>query len=218
MPAGFAFSPDAKQQFLYVVDSGPMRVVIFDRETLTQIGAIRHARAEARRLRHRPSHGGRLEGQPLYGGDRHEVRAVPPAPQRARARSDRLAAARLQEAAAPVGVDPASAELQVDVIASVRPVRSTTTRLVSCESCLTNWDIGIPPISNWPGRCGRRTPDVRPEKGVPGRRRPSASVERPATSLRQGHHDPRLGRDQLPPLPHSPLSTASSVGRAVRRP
>ena len=31
VPAGFAFSPDAKQQFLYVVDSGPMRVVIFDR-------------------------------------------------------------------------------------------------------------------------------------------------------------------------------------------
>ena len=40
VPAGFAFSPDRKQQFLYVVDSGPMRVVIFDRETLTQIGAI----------------------------------------------------------------------------------------------------------------------------------------------------------------------------------
>jgi DNA-binding beta-propeller fold protein YncE len=40
VPAGFAFSPDARQQFLYVVDSGPMRVVIFDRETLTQIGAI----------------------------------------------------------------------------------------------------------------------------------------------------------------------------------
>jgi hypothetical protein len=37
---GFAFSPDRKQQYLYVVDSGPMRVVIFDRETLTQIGAI----------------------------------------------------------------------------------------------------------------------------------------------------------------------------------
>jgi DNA-binding beta-propeller fold protein YncE len=40
VPAGFAFSPDAKQRFLYVVDSGPMRVVIFDRETLTQIGAF----------------------------------------------------------------------------------------------------------------------------------------------------------------------------------
>jgi hypothetical protein len=42
VPAGFAFSPDAKQQFLYVVDSGPMlmRVVIFDRATMTQIGAI----------------------------------------------------------------------------------------------------------------------------------------------------------------------------------
>ena len=40
VPAGFAFSPDRKQQYLYVVDSGPMRVVIFDREKLTQIGAI----------------------------------------------------------------------------------------------------------------------------------------------------------------------------------
>jgi DNA-binding beta-propeller fold protein YncE len=40
VPAGFAFSPDRKQQFLYVVDSGPMRVVIFDRATMTQIGVI----------------------------------------------------------------------------------------------------------------------------------------------------------------------------------
>ena len=40
VPAGFAFSPDGKQQFLYVVDSGPMRVVIFDRATMTQIGVI----------------------------------------------------------------------------------------------------------------------------------------------------------------------------------
>ena len=40
VPAGFAFSPDRKQQFLYVVDSGPMRVVIFERATLTQLGAI----------------------------------------------------------------------------------------------------------------------------------------------------------------------------------
>lgn len=40
VPAGFAFSPDKKQQFLYVVDSGLMRVVIFDRATMTQIGAI----------------------------------------------------------------------------------------------------------------------------------------------------------------------------------
>ena len=30
-PPGFAFSPDKKQRYLYVVDSGPMRVVIFDR-------------------------------------------------------------------------------------------------------------------------------------------------------------------------------------------
>lgn len=40
VPAGFAFSPDRDQQFLYVVDSGPMRVVIFDRETMTQIGVV----------------------------------------------------------------------------------------------------------------------------------------------------------------------------------
>ena len=40
VPAGFAFSPDPKQQFLYVVDSGPMRVLIFDRATLTQVGAV----------------------------------------------------------------------------------------------------------------------------------------------------------------------------------
>jgi len=40
VPAGFAFSPDRKQRFLYVVDSGPMRVVIYDRATMTQIGAF----------------------------------------------------------------------------------------------------------------------------------------------------------------------------------
>jgi DNA-binding beta-propeller fold protein YncE len=40
VPAGFAFSPDRKQQYLYVVDSGPMRVVIFARATMTQIGVI----------------------------------------------------------------------------------------------------------------------------------------------------------------------------------
>lgn len=40
VPAGFAFSPDKKQQFLYVVDSGLMRVVIYDRATMTQIGAF----------------------------------------------------------------------------------------------------------------------------------------------------------------------------------
>jgi hypothetical protein len=40
VPAGFAFSPDPDQQLLYVVDSGPMRIVIFDRHTMTQIGAV----------------------------------------------------------------------------------------------------------------------------------------------------------------------------------
>ena len=40
VPAGFAFSPDKRQQFLYVVDSGLMRIVIFDRQTMAQIGAV----------------------------------------------------------------------------------------------------------------------------------------------------------------------------------
>ena len=40
VPAGFAFSADPGQQFLYVVDSGPMRVAIFDRATMTQIGSV----------------------------------------------------------------------------------------------------------------------------------------------------------------------------------
>jgi DNA-binding beta-propeller fold protein YncE len=40
VPAGFAFSPDKKQQYLYVVDSGPMQVAIFDRESLTQIATV----------------------------------------------------------------------------------------------------------------------------------------------------------------------------------
>ena len=40
VPAGFAFSPDRDQRFLYVVDSGPMRVVIFDRRTMTQVGVV----------------------------------------------------------------------------------------------------------------------------------------------------------------------------------
>jgi DNA-binding beta-propeller fold protein YncE len=40
VPAGFAFSPDPNQQLLYVVDSGPMRVVIFDRRSMTQIGVV----------------------------------------------------------------------------------------------------------------------------------------------------------------------------------
>jgi DNA-binding beta-propeller fold protein YncE len=47
VPAGFAFSPDEGQQFLYVVDSGAMRVVIFEREPMRQVGAVgsRGARA-----------------------------------------------------------------------------------------------------------------------------------------------------------------------------
>ena len=38
VPAGLAFSPDPAQRFLYVIDSG--RIAIFDRATLTQIGAF----------------------------------------------------------------------------------------------------------------------------------------------------------------------------------
>jgi hypothetical protein len=40
VPAGFSFSSDRKQQFLYVVDSGPMRVAVFDRETMTLLDTI----------------------------------------------------------------------------------------------------------------------------------------------------------------------------------
>jgi DNA-binding beta-propeller fold protein YncE len=40
VPAGFAFSPDAQQKYLYVVDSGPMKVQIFDRQTMTHIGSV----------------------------------------------------------------------------------------------------------------------------------------------------------------------------------
>ena len=40
VPAGFAFSPDRKQQYLYVVDSGPMQIVIFDRARLVEIGRV----------------------------------------------------------------------------------------------------------------------------------------------------------------------------------
>ncbi len=40
VPAGFSFSSDEQQQFLYVVDSGPMRVVVFDRKTMSQIGIV----------------------------------------------------------------------------------------------------------------------------------------------------------------------------------
>lgn len=40
VPAGFSFSSDRQQQFLYVVDSGPMQVAVFERATMTQIGTI----------------------------------------------------------------------------------------------------------------------------------------------------------------------------------
>ena len=40
VPAGFAFSPDRRQQFLYVVDSGPMQIVVYDRERLVEIARV----------------------------------------------------------------------------------------------------------------------------------------------------------------------------------
>ena len=40
VPAGFAFSPDKKQQYLYVVDSGAMQIVIYDREKMVEIGRV----------------------------------------------------------------------------------------------------------------------------------------------------------------------------------
>lgn len=40
VPAGFAFSADPKQRYLYVVDSGPMRIVVFDRVSMSPIGSI----------------------------------------------------------------------------------------------------------------------------------------------------------------------------------
>jgi len=39
-PAGFAFSPDPEQQFLYIVESANARVLIFDRETMTEVGVF----------------------------------------------------------------------------------------------------------------------------------------------------------------------------------
>jgi DNA-binding beta-propeller fold protein YncE len=38
--AGLAFSPDARQRFLYVADLGNARVLILDRQTLTQVGSF----------------------------------------------------------------------------------------------------------------------------------------------------------------------------------
>jgi sugar lactone lactonase YvrE len=39
-PAGFAFSPDAEQRLLYVVESANARVLIYDRRSMTQIGVF----------------------------------------------------------------------------------------------------------------------------------------------------------------------------------
>jgi len=45
-PAGFAFSPDPEQRFLYIVESANARVLIFDRESMSQIGAFGSRSAE----------------------------------------------------------------------------------------------------------------------------------------------------------------------------
>jgi hypothetical protein len=50
VPAGFAFSSDPDQQFLYVVDSGAMRIVVFDRQRMTQIGVVGSKGANAGEL------------------------------------------------------------------------------------------------------------------------------------------------------------------------
>ncbi len=47
VPAGFAFSPDARQQFLYVVDSGPMRVVDLRPRDTDPDRRDRHARSRS---------------------------------------------------------------------------------------------------------------------------------------------------------------------------
>jgi hypothetical protein len=45
-PAGFAFSPDPEQEFLYVVESANARVLIFDRASMTQVGVFGTRSAE----------------------------------------------------------------------------------------------------------------------------------------------------------------------------
>ena len=45
-PAGFAFSPDPEQQFLYIVESANARVLIFERESMTQVGVFGSRTAE----------------------------------------------------------------------------------------------------------------------------------------------------------------------------
>ena len=45
-PAGFAFSPDPAQRFLYIVESANARVMIFDRESMTLVGQFGSRTAE----------------------------------------------------------------------------------------------------------------------------------------------------------------------------
>lgn len=45
-PAGFAFSPDPEQRYLYVVESANARVLIYDRKSMSQVGAFGSRSAE----------------------------------------------------------------------------------------------------------------------------------------------------------------------------
>jgi DNA-binding beta-propeller fold protein YncE len=45
-PAGFAFSPDPQQQFLYVIESANARLLVFDRQSMTQVDAFGSRSAE----------------------------------------------------------------------------------------------------------------------------------------------------------------------------
>lgn len=45
-PAGFAFSPDPEQRFLYIVESANARVLIYDRKSMSQIGTFGSRSAE----------------------------------------------------------------------------------------------------------------------------------------------------------------------------
>jgi DNA-binding beta-propeller fold protein YncE len=40
VPAGFAFSPDKDQRYLYVVDSGLNRIIVFERASMIQVGTV----------------------------------------------------------------------------------------------------------------------------------------------------------------------------------
>jgi len=45
-PAGFAFSPDPQQQFIYIMESANARVLVYDRSSMTQVGSFGSRSAE----------------------------------------------------------------------------------------------------------------------------------------------------------------------------